>query len=380
MSDSEYEDEVTDLSNPDVTTKYITAAGITNKALELVCNAVKPGADVYELCRMGDDFVEEQTGKLYNKKVKGVVIPKGIAFPTCISVNEVAGHFSPLQGESVAIKEGDIVKVDLAVQIDGFITAAANTVVAGDAKVSGKAADVVMAAHTAAEAVLRKVKLGNTNTDITNLMQQVADEYGVEPIRGVLSHQLEKHNIEGENAIASKFTDDLKVPEFVFGLNEVYCLDILMSTGEGKARPSSEYRTTVYRRAPGRNYTLKLARGRQFLTEADRRFPSGAFSLADFKDITGARYGVQEALKHELLHEYPVLCEKPNEIVAQFKFTVLLLPGGTKKVAGLPFTSAGQFETDKTVKNEELKSLLAQSANPKKNKKKAKKNKEQESA
>ncbi|KAF4722452.1 putative metalloprotease arx1, partial [Perkinsus olseni] len=154
----------------------------------------------------------------------------------------------------------------------------------------------------------------------------------------------------------------------------------LMSTGEGKARPSSEYRTTVYRRAPGRNYTLKLARGRQFLTEADRRFPSGAFSLADFKDITGARYGVQEALKHELLHEYPVLCEKPNEIVAQFKFTVLLLPGGTKKVAGLPFTSAGQFETEKTVKNEELKSLLAQSANPKKNKKKAKKNKEQESA
>lgn len=83
-----------------------------------------------------------------------------------------------------------------------------------------------------------------------------------------------------------------------------------------------------------------------------------------------------------------VLCEKPGEIVAQFKFTVLLLPGGTKKVAGLPFTSAGnrvfvlklflwnfsaQFETDKSVKNEELKALLAQSANPKKNKKKSKK-------
>mmetsp|Transcript_15106 Transcript_15106/g.14916 ORF Transcript_15106/g.14916 Transcript_15106/m.14916 type:complete len:93 (-) Transcript_15106:418-696(-) len=85
----------------------------------------------------------------------------------------------------------------LAVQIDGFITAAANTVIAGDAKATGKAADTVMAAHTAAEAVLRKVKLGNTNTDITNLMQQVADEFGVQPIRGVLSHQLEKHNIEG---------------------------------------------------------------------------------------------------------------------------------------------------------------------------------------
>lgn len=35
--------------------------------------------------------------------------------------------------------------------------------------------------------------------------------------------------------------------------------------------------------------------------------------------------------------------------------------------------ASGQFESDKSVKNEELKSLLAQSANPKKNKKKVKK-------
>lgn len=46
--------------------------GITNKALELVLAAVKPGADVYDLCRLGDDFIEEQTGKLYNKKVRGI--------------------------------------------------------------------------------------------------------------------------------------------------------------------------------------------------------------------------------------------------------------------------------------------------------------------
>eukprot|EP00971_Amphidinium_carterae_P097946 1938026-Amphidinium_carterae.1 len=34
-----------------------------------------------------------------------------------------------------------------------------------------------------------------------------------------------------------------------------------------------------------------------------------------------------KAKRHELLHEYPVLKEREGQFVAQFKFTVLLLPG-----------------------------------------------------
>jgi methionine aminopeptidase len=33
---------------------------------------------------------------------KGKKIEKGIAFPTCISVNEILGHFSPLKGDATA--------------------------------------------------------------------------------------------------------------------------------------------------------------------------------------------------------------------------------------------------------------------------------------
>jgi len=45
--------------------------------------------------------------KVYNKKPTF----KGIAFPTTISVNEVAGHNSPLPEDSTSIKEGDLVKI-----------------------------------------------------------------------------------------------------------------------------------------------------------------------------------------------------------------------------------------------------------------------------
>lgn len=63
------------------------------------------------LCDIGDKIMEEEpgakrglsfasprTGKLYNKKDKeGKKMEKGVAFPTCVSVNEIVGHFSPLR-------------------------------------------------------------------------------------------------------------------------------------------------------------------------------------------------------------------------------------------------------------------------------------------
>lgn len=60
------------------------------------------------------------------------MIEKGVAFPTCVSVNECVCHNSPLISEAQEdIKEGDIVKVDLGVHIDGYIAVVAHTVVAG---------------------------------------------------------------------------------------------------------------------------------------------------------------------------------------------------------------------------------------------------------
>merc|ERR1719409_555968 len=104
---------------------------------------------------MSDNLLEEATGKLYNKKEKGKKIEKGIAFPTCISVNELIGHFSPLRGESRPLEPGFVAKIDMACHFDGFIAAAAHTVLVGGERAEDKRADVIHAAWTAAEAALR---------------------------------------------------------------------------------------------------------------------------------------------------------------------------------------------------------------------------------
>lgn len=42
---------------------------------------------------------------------------KGVSFPTCVSVNNVISHFSPLASDpdtnSVVLKDGDVVKIQL---------------------------------------------------------------------------------------------------------------------------------------------------------------------------------------------------------------------------------------------------------------------------
>lgn len=76
----------------------------------------------------------------------------------------MCGHYSPLEGESLSLGEGDIVKVDMGAHIDGYISQTATTIVIGTAPATGRRADVVLGAHAAIEAGLRLLKPGSTNT------------------------------------------------------------------------------------------------------------------------------------------------------------------------------------------------------------------------
>ena len=62
--------------------------------------------------------------------------------------------------------------------------------------------------------------------------------------------------------------------------------------------------------------------------QVNSRFPTLPFTLRAGKDERAWRMGVVECKNHGMFVEYPVLFEKPDELVAQVKFTALLLPSG----------------------------------------------------
>jgi len=347
--------------------KYKFAAAITNRVMIAVLEYIQPGRLILEVCAYGDAQIEEaiRTGL---KKVKH----KGIAFPTCISLNNCAGHMSPLPEDpqaSIVMNAGDLVKVQLGVHVDGFPSIASHTWIVGQtAPASGKMADVVCAAYYASECALRLVRPGKKNTDVTNIIRKCADSFQVQPLEGVLSHEMKQNCIDANNVIINRPDIEHQVEEFTFEINQVYCLDIVMSSGEGKVK-EIDCRTTVFKRAVDRNYQLKLQSSRQILSEINTKFPNHAFSLRSL-DEKKRRMGISDIVKHELVDTYPVLWEKEGEFIAQFQFTLLIMPNSTVRLNGpypLPHVSSVySVDNDDEIQNIMKMNLQRKKKRPKK--------------
>jgi len=338
---------------------------------------VKPGAKVLDLCKFGDMVITQKCGTIYQKKVKGKVIEKGIAFPTCVSVNECVCHNSPLASDMTGhvLLEGDMVKLDVGCYVDGYIAVAAHTMVCGEQPTPekplvGPQADVLHAAHIACEVVQKLLRPGNTNSQVTKAVKKVAEDFGVKVCTGVLSHRMKRFVIDGNKVILLREEMDQKVDDSSFELNEVYSIDVVMSTGEGKPK-EMQSRTTVFKRSVDKNYMLKMRSSRTLFNEVNAKFPALPFTLRALDDERQARMGVVECLKHELIHPYPVLFEKKGDHVAHFKFTVLILPSGPTRITGLKSFEIDTVKTDKVL-SDEVQVIMSLSSKKKKKKPKKK--------
>lgn len=216
---------------------FPTFSSLFSDVLKKLIAKVAPDVSVIEICSEGDKLLAEETARFYKKNKE---MKRGIAFPTCVSVNNCICHFSPIRsGPGYTIKDGDVVKIDLGAHFDGFIAVAAHTVVVGatkEKKVTGKKADVIMAAHLAAKAALKLLRPSGENYAVTEAIQKVAESFHCKPISGMLSHQLKQFRIDGEKSIIQNPNEAQRkeLEKCEFEVNEVYAVDVLISTGEGK--------------------------------------------------------------------------------------------------------------------------------------------------
>ena len=376
---------------------YLQDAGrIADEVLQSTITKCKPSANIYEICLQSDELIREKLSKIYTKKK----FIKGVAFPTCISLNEVCGNYAPLNElsddphEYKNLSEGDVAKITLGVEINGFAAIVAHTIIVTDKneKINGKKADVILAAYNSIQTALRLMTKENTNNKITNTISKICENYNVNPIEGVLSHRMKRDIIDGLETIINKITVDQKVDERKFEHGDVFALDVIVSTGEGKPKETG-IKTSIYKRALETTYKLRTDSGRRLLSVIENNFYSFPFSFSAFdkeENIrlkqsipnfkTTMKMGLSECVKYDLLHGYPVLSEKKGEIVAQFTYTIAVRNEGPIIVAGLPL-DVTQFESDKKITDEEINKELAKDLdeylpNSKRKKKQEKKKKD----
>ncbi|KAF8532200.1 peptidase M24, structural domain-containing protein [Gautieria morchelliformis] len=357
-----------------------TAADIVHNATKKLIELAVEGAKVFDLCVEGDKLIEQGTGAVYNKGGKGSKISKGLAFPTCISVNNCVSHFSPLasdQQSSLTLAKHDVVKVHLGAHIDGFASISAETVIVGATEqepAAGRRADVVKAAWHAAELAQRLIKVDNKNWAVTEGVNKVAAAWDCKAVEGMLSCQHSKNVIDGKKRIilASAQEQRAGFDTVSFAEGEVYGVDILVSSSDdGKARVE-ETRTTIHQRASDVTYSLKMKTSRAVFSEVQKKAGAFPFNVRVLDDEKRARMGLQEAVQHGLVRPYEVLYTPANTFVAQFHFTIALLPGGPSLISHPPVWYKPELlKTEKELEDAELKETLAKKLREnKKNKKK----------
>jgi len=265
---------------------------------------------------------------------------------------------------SQTLAKEDVVKLHLGAHIDGFAAISAETLVVGASEedpVTGRRADVLKAAWTAAEIAMRLVKVGNKNWAITDAVNKVTAAWDCKPVEGMLSCQQDQNVIDGKKRIVLNPSEaqkrEFEAVTFVEG--EIYGIDILVaSTDDGKAR-LEESRTTIYQKESTVTYQLKMKTSRAVFSEVQKKAGAFPFNVRVLEDEKKARLGLQEAVQHGLVKPYEVIYAPSNTFVAAFHFTIALLPGGPSLITHPPIWYKPELvKTEKELEDEELKELL----------------------
>jgi methionine aminopeptidase len=272
---------------------------------------------------------------------------KGIATPTTISPASHVTPFTPLHSDAedaaMTISAGELVKIQLGAQIDGFGAIVCDTVVVpkeagGKAEITGRDADVILATYYANELLLRlmvppgllasgteeeKKKASSarapTQSQIIAMVEKVAKAYDVKVVQHTTSWQFEHNDIEGKKKIILSPSDATKgegIPE----VGEVWGVEIGMSLGSGKVKDLDK-RSTLLRKT-ATTYGLKRPSSRQTLSEIVKKFGNFPFSLRQLDDEKAGKVGVVESIRAGVLREYKPSAESDGSPVTRLFTTI----------------------------------------------------------
>ncbi|KAJ5178437.1 Winged helix-turn-helix transcription repressor DNA-binding [Penicillium coprophilum] len=385
------------LNNPDTLTKYKTAAQISHNVLDAVLALCVEGEKIVEICQKGDKLLDEEITKVY----KGKKIAKGISHPTTVSPSSYVTPYTPLLSDAaeaeIVLKAGELVKVQLGAQIDGFGTIVCDMVVvpkkdAPKEAVTGREADLILATHYANEVLLRLMvpqgllaqgtdeekkkaaaKKAPTQAYMSSLLEKIAKTYDCNVVENTTSWMFGRNEIEGEKKIILSPGNGVRgdgVPE----VGEVWGVEVGLSLGSGKVK-NLDHRATLHRRTTT-TYGLKRPSSRQTLSEVVKKFGTFPFSLRQLDDEKAAKVGVVECVRGGVLRQYEPAGETDGSPVSRLLTTVAITKNGLTKLAAPKAVDLEQVKSDKKIEDAEILEILeqplARSTGNKKNKSKKK--------
>lgn len=278
-----------DRMNHDFLTEYRQAAEIHRQVRNYAHKYIKPGKTLTEIAEGIEDSVRALSG--HPGLEEGDNILGGVAFPTGLNINNIAAHYSPNAGNKVVLEQGDVMKVDYGVHINGRIVDSAFTVAFDDVY-----DPLLEAVREATYTGIKEAGIDVRMSDIGAAIQETMESheitlkntaYPIKAIRNLNGHTIGQHLIHGgaygKSVPIVKGSDQTKMEE-----GETYAIETFGSTGRGyvydavcllflangdtSANPS-QLETSHYARASDApNVPLRLSSAKSLLHIIDKHF------------------------------------------------------------------------------------------------------------
>lgn len=235
----------------------IKAAGVVVRLmLEAMRQAVRPGVSTAELDEVGARVMRQHGAQSAPAMV--------YSFPgvNCISINEEAVHGIP---GSRTLKEGDLVKLDVTVEKDGFMADAAITVPVGE--VSAENQRLIACAERAFKQAMLVARAGFRVSEIGRMVEREVRRSGFSVIRELGGHGI------GRTIHEEPRVPNYPAPEAQQMLTEglVITVEPIIAAGSGRAMMEKDgwtVRTADRSRSAHYEHTLVITKGAPILVTA----------------------------------------------------------------------------------------------------------------
>ncbi len=241
------------------------------------------------------------------------------AFPVNFCINNIAAHYtSPLKDDNLTITEGDLVKIDIGVHVEGFLVDTAFSVNFNEDKALE---NIIQATEVAVEAGKMMAKPKVNTKKIGKKIESIIKGFKYNPIKELGGHQVERWTVHGKKQLPELGSQSGDVMEE----GEVYAVEVFASTGEGSVHTTNSI--YIYELNPfvGR-VPLRRKASKQILGFINKNYKTLPFAERwlgkEFR--MGIAFGLQELVKQGKLQTHYVLAENKGEYVAQSEETIII--------------------------------------------------------
>jgi methionyl aminopeptidase len=286
--------------------KFQRSGKILRETREEMRSYVSEGMPIIEVCERTESLIREKGGKP--------------AFPCNVSINEVAAHYTSPPGDKNTIPANSVVKVDLGVHVDGYVTDTAFTVC-----FNPEYRTMVETAELALKAAIENIRADLSPGKLGGIIETTIRNRGFIPISNLTGHSVGRYLIHAGTSIPN--VNQISLSKFKEG--EVFAIEPFVTVPEADGVVDDAPQKTIFRLVkPKAAKTPQAKKLVEFMEANFRTLPFAERWLIGV--IPQAQHAVafKELLATKAVFGYAVFVETSGKPVAQAEHTVLIKEDG----------------------------------------------------